>query len=220
MPYKKNYSKKKGRKRVTKASPKEVTGIPDKQFVKLRYTSFFNVNPATPTGGHVFRGNSINDPDFTGIGAQPLGHDEWAAFYGKYKVHSSKIQVQFLNANTTSGAGNVLLNIVPSNSINTIGSRTYAELNDTPYSKTKMIAPVSAGMNGVYMSNYMSTKKMTGDTTLDDVYEAPFNNNPNRTWYWIVQTDSFNGTSGHDLDLKVTITYYVEIFDRKMLLQS
>lgn len=50
---------------------------------------------------HQFRANSIYDPDYTGVGHQPYGRDQWVAFYNHYTVLGSKITVHF-SATTTS----------------------------------------------------------------------------------------------------------------------
>lgn len=227
MPRRKYYKKKKGyRKRYRKrrnpmnrpSTRSGLAGIPDSKFVKLKYTTFLNLNGgALPFAVHRFRGNGLFDPDSTGIGGQPLAFDQWANFYEKNLVYASKINVQLLNNNTTSGPGNVLINIIPTEEIVT---RTYSELSDSRYNVNRLIAPVSAGSNGVYMKNYISTKKLYGDTNIDDLYEADFTSLPNRQWYWHIQADSFNETDVPNLAVKVTITYYVKLFNPRELLAS
>lgn len=49
-----------------------------------------------------FRANSIFDPDFTGVGHQPLGHDQMAALYNRYIVIGSKITCKFWSDTTSS----------------------------------------------------------------------------------------------------------------------
>lgn len=213
---KKNYRKKNYQNRPVVKKSNAFTGIPDAMLIKLKYTTFFTLS-GTPTGSWKFRGNSIHDPDLTGTGGQPLGHDQWEAFYEKYCVNGSKIQLQFLNDSTTAAPGNVLLNVVP---MDDNVSRSYDELNSMQFNRNRMIAPVSAGQNGVYMSSYMSTRKLMGENTLDDVYESAFGTNPTREWYWHVQSDSFDGLSAHSLSCKATITYYVKLFQRVELLSS
>lgn len=221
MPRKRNFNSRAGyrgknMKKLSVNKSTQFTGIPDVNHVQLKYTTFINLT-GTPTAIHRFRGNSINDPDASGIGGQPLGHDQWGAFYEKYLVKSSKIEVQLLNNSTTSGPGNVLLNLVP---MDDLLSRTYDELSDMQYNKNRFIAPVSAGSNGIYMSHFIGTSKIMGDAILDDLYEAPFNVNPSEQWYWHLQADAFDGLSAVNLAVKVTMTYYVKLFQRVELLGS
>lgn len=216
MPRRKSGYRGKNMNRITSESSSAFTGIPDEKHVKLQYTTFVNLS-GTPTARHLFRGNSINDPDQSGVGDQPVGHDQWANFYEKYMVKSSKIQVQILNNNTQAGPGNVLINLIP---IDTNVSRSYDELSSSQYNKNRFICPVSSGSNGVYMSHYIGTKKIMGDSVLDDLYEAEFNNNPSEQWYWLIQADTFDQLSSVNLALKVTVTYYVKLFQRVELLAS
>lgn len=213
---KKSGYRKKSMNRITSERSNDFTGIPDVKHVKLQYTTFLNL-AGTPTARHVFSGNSIHDPDVTGIGGQPLGHDQWQAFYEKYMVKSSKIQVQILNNSTTASPGNVLINLNP---MDDNAVRFYDELAGMQYNKNRFVAPVSAGSNGVYMSHYMGTKKIMGDEVLDDLYEGRFGFDPTEKWYWVIQADAFNGIGAVNLAVKVTMTYYVKLFQRVELFAS
>lgn len=62
----------------------------------MRYYSQSGINPAAASVGiHRYRCNSIFDPDETGVGHQPRGHDELAELYQEYLVTHSKITVWF-----------------------------------------------------------------------------------------------------------------------------
>ncbi len=83
--------------------------FPSMATVKLRFTYKLTVTgnatasligPATP---YLLQLNSINEPLDTAA-AQPYGHDQMAALYGRYKVKS--VQVAFLHGCTT---GNLLV---------------------------------------------------------------------------------------------------------------
>ena len=165
------------RNRITSRKMSTLTGIPDSSLVKLKYTTFITLNSAVQAV-HVFSGNSIFDPDRTGLGGQPLGHDQWANFYEKYSVGASKIKIQALNKSTIASTGNVLINLTP---VDDNVSRAYDEWSAYPYNKNKFIAPVSAGQNGIYMNNYMSTRKINANNIDDDVYQASFGSNPPRS---------------------------------------
>jgi len=47
-----------------------------------------------------FRLNGLFDPDFSLGGHQPMGFDEWSAFYGRYRVKSAKCKIRAVS-NTT-----------------------------------------------------------------------------------------------------------------------
>ena len=71
--------------------------------VKLRYCDTISINPPAGglTGQHLFRVNSLNDPDYTGIGHAPLGYDEWSQFYTRYCVLGARIHIKCMNTSTT-----------------------------------------------------------------------------------------------------------------------
>ncbi len=54
------------------------------------------------TGFHVFRANSVFDPDFAIGGHQPRGFDQLASLYDEYIVTKAVITVRFQNTSTTS----------------------------------------------------------------------------------------------------------------------
>lgn len=54
------------------------------------------VTLATVTS-RLFRLNSLYDPDLSGLGTQPVGYDQWAAFYNKYRVVSTEVEIRVEN---------------------------------------------------------------------------------------------------------------------------
>lgn len=41
----------------------------------------------------------LNDPDKTGVGAQPVGYDQWGQMYSRFKVTSVTLELQAVNRN-------------------------------------------------------------------------------------------------------------------------
>jgi len=61
---------------------------------QLRYCQTIPLNPnAASTKTYKFRANSIYDPDATGVGHQPYGHDQLQEIYNHYCVDSCTITV-------------------------------------------------------------------------------------------------------------------------------
>lgn len=81
------------------------TLYPDKKVVRHRYADSVKITVTAGLAGdeHVFRGNSLYDPDYTQSvgGHQPMGFDEMALVYNRYRVKVSKIDVR-VNLHTTS----------------------------------------------------------------------------------------------------------------------
>lgn len=91
--------------------------IPTSVLVKLRYCDSIAIDPASGgiTGSHLFRVNSLFDPDETSAGHQPLAYDEYAALYSRYCVLGAKITVKCINTSSTIPLifGIVLRNVTP-----------------------------------------------------------------------------------------------------------
>jgi len=88
--------------------------MPDEMCLKLVYSDFRTVTSSSNQGEYVYRGNSLFDCDFTGVGGQPDGFDQWKLLYGVYRVMAVDVEVQAAGGNgfgllavapaTTSGA--------------------------------------------------------------------------------------------------------------------
>lgn len=72
--------------------------FPNTKLVRHKYCDVVQVPASVAAGSpvvYVFRANSTWDPDFTGIGHQPMFRDEMAAQYRYYTVLNSKITFTF-----------------------------------------------------------------------------------------------------------------------------
>lgn len=206
---------KNSRNRITSRSNKLLTGVPDRTRVKLAYTTFLNIT-GSPSHEWIFRGNGPSDPDSTGTGGAPTGYDQWVQFYSRNRTYASTIIVEAINQGSLSAATG-LVTVVPLLNLTTT---TYDVVTTLPYNKSKMIGPYT-GPGRIYIKNYMSTKKMYGQrVSEDDAFSSLATTTPSRQWYWKVQCDAFDPTSNIALDVKVTVIYYIEWFDRVQLAAS
>ncbi len=112
MPFRKRYRprRRRGRKRrrrtVRKRRRRKMrfskTVAPYLKRVKMIYVQRVSLDPtAGLLAVNVFRANSLFDPDFSGVGHQPMGFDDMAYLYEKYRVFSVSMKVTFTNADTT-----------------------------------------------------------------------------------------------------------------------
>lgn len=69
--------------------------FPDTKLVRHKYADTISLPAAAAGVGsfYQFRANSTFDPDFTGVGHQPMFRDEMAAQYKYYTVMSAKIKI-------------------------------------------------------------------------------------------------------------------------------
>lgn len=223
-PAKRKYKKKKkdyGNKYASTVVMKNPTGMADRTLLKMKYVE--RVSLADGVGGvgaiQVYRANSVYDPDYTGTGAQPLSLDQWANFYNYYKVLGCKIDVKAFPLTSTVANANCILAIVPTPTIMTVTTDTITA-SQMPYAKTFFVGPANGGVIG-HASQYMSTKKIFGKKDVDDEeYKALLSASPQNAWYYNIIADAVDGLSTFDIDLIVTVTYYIELTERVVLAQS
>lgn len=180
--------------------------------VKVNYTGFIQNAINSVYDLYNYRGNNINDPLGVTGAVQPLGHDQWSAFYSEYYVAASKIEAWFTPRNTTTSSGIVF--ILPTRDTYTT---TTAESNDAelqPYAKRKVTGTLGSPV--VYIKHYMTTAKMFGrkDTIDDPNYSAAVNADPTTQWNWMVAGKSIAeiDVAGQELNVGfyIEITYYVQ----------
>lgn len=79
--------------------------FPNKMRNILRYSETINMDPGAGVPQHyLFRANSIFDPNSTGVGHQPYGHDTLQSIYNHYEVESAIITI----TNTSAGANTIV----------------------------------------------------------------------------------------------------------------
>lgn len=168
---------------------------------------------------NTFRGNSIVDPDFTsGTSHDAMPIDFWANFYEKAYVRSSRIEVDFLSLSSGAG-GSCVVGVVPVLQSTDLSSLDINVYNESPYAKFEALSNASAGAR-VQLDHFMSTDKMWGRDTFDDVFIGSLAAVPSNVWYWQVYCGSIDQTTDPNVRASVRITYYVTLFKRKPFSQT
>lgn len=203
--------------------------VPDESFMKFSYTD--NIQVVSSTGVPqitYYAGNSLFDPDITGVGHQPLGYDQWSAFYSKYCVYGSKISVTVLNASgTTAGTQNVecvLLPISSNVSTSVISAMTdIEEMYEYPYCSMRA-GNIVGGAPNLRLKGYMSTAKIDGVPKLkipiDNAYSALIAANPANLWRWVIGLQSSDESDTVTTRLLIKVTYYAKMYARNVIAQS
>lgn len=222
MPRRRVHRKKRGGRRRQRTNIRRLPGIviPDRLQVKLPYTQRITLTTAGTPGvatDYVFRGNSPYDPDYTGVGLQPLGFDQWNSFYYRYTCTGSTIKVKFITVGSTPLASSAEVGVYPSNSTTgaAINIRGLDVLKAQPYSWWQVYGP---GMALPTCKRYMGSAKLFGEPalamTMEDDYSAPFTASPNNIWYWQIAAIAVDQTAAITLYAYVEITYYLTLHDR------
>ena len=198
-----------------------------KKIVKMPYCTSLGLNPG-PGGviSHVFRANSIYDPDYTGVGHQPLTHDQYELFYEEYRVVRAELKVTPIAVNGTTQTPGVWGAFVDADPVFSYSTST-ACIEDKERTKSWKI---HSGIQGaLYNDNYSlpikrvfnAKKFLTPDGAENGV---PFGSNPASGEYsayfqiWAGSPDNSNDPG--TLYYMVEIDYYVELTSPKVVSQS
>lgn len=169
----------------------------------------------------VFNLNSIFDPNRTGIGHQPYGHDSLQAIYNRYRVVKCSYVISSLSTGGSSGDAYSIIAALPANEVMSIGGGV-AEVQENPRCKFITQAPNAplkvlkgtvdiASLVGRSKSQYMA----------DDRYQATYGSSPNELAILNVFTGLLGGTAETmTAKLNVVLEFTVESFDIKNLVQS
>jgi len=191
-PYKSNWSN-------TLADP-----FPARQTAILRYSQNISLNAdSTNANTYVFRANSIFDPDYSGVGHQPYGHDQYNGIYQYYRVKSATIVV----TNSSAGANNNLGVSVRSSAAAILDREQIREVKGTRYT------PLASTSD----PNKLVQKWSLSDQVTTDGTEAVIGTNPSTVVYFHVWTAPNGSADPGVLALSVDISYIVEFWEPKNL---
>lgn len=201
-------------------------GFPRTRVVKMRYVTSVVLNPGLGTiAKHEFRANSIFDPDYTGIGHQPIGHDQWANFYDRYIVIGSKINCKYIYDGTVVATPNLIGCYLTSDPNNTPSEGLeIAEQGLGRYSLVPTVKYAVLGRGTPQLGNTYSPKKLFNLSNLKDnqqEYGASYGANPTENAHYVIWTQNTDATAlAGDTTVLVTIDYSVLLSDPKPLAQS
>lgn len=187
-------------------------GIADCHKVALSYGTYVNFAPTSGAlSNQQYSGNSLFDPDVSGVGSQPYWFDQWAAMYGKYRVVKSRIELELVNT----GSVHVDVCLVP-----TVGSPTDTSIYNISEWKYARKVPLAINTGGPSVRNVtmtMKTEKVFGLSKTqmfdEDGYAADYTTNPAFRWYWQVFAQTVGGlTTTPAVTIGVRVTYYAIMF--------
>lgn len=175
-------------------------------------------NGSVGVGDHYsFRANSIFDPDAQVGGHQPMGTDQWEAFYIHYRVKSSRITVTpVLDAASTTAV--MYYVTLGAQTPGTDDAATAIERGRCAY---KLLPAGNSGKT-TDLVNEFDAKKFFGPTYLDADHKALFNSNPAEDVFFHVGFTPMNPSAGTDYasQFLLRIEYEVEFSEPKQLSQS
>lgn len=216
MPFKKRPMKRAlPKRRFQKRKPtivvnRALSPVPQRYICKMKYSETITT---TAQGLYQLNLNSIFDPNRTGVGHQPYGHDTYSTLYNRYRVISCGWRLQ-VNSQTNA----IALGAVPANEV--ISFTSLSELRENPRSKYVL---ANAGGPAVTLTGKCYLPSLVGRNKAEYMastnYQAQFGSSP--TEFAILNIKTVNNA---DIDIaanvQVLLEYTVECFDVKNLAQS
>lgn len=157
----------------------------------------------------VYRGNGPYDPDYSGVGVQPYGWDQYDGLYGYYQCYGSKITITCYP--TTQDFSALKVFVFPFYGT----SPDYTDPSDlktTPFCKWKILNDEgTANARRCKITNYMSTSKFLKTSPRDLGVKSAFSGLPATQWYWLVAFNSADSQEEVTCKYDVDITYWCKL---------
>lgn len=199
------YNRKVGRYIGARSFGRQI-GFPERLRCRLKYTDWVQFIGAGPEW-QIYRGNSIYDPDYTGVGSQPLFYDQLITVYNRYRIFGCKLVVTLTN-NLESDFQELI--VYPSSIVNL--PATWEAAKQQPGSTWRATDPLRKQV----VKRFHRTGKY--QETWDDTNDAVISANPNNVWYWLIGVNNLAGDDG--CFIHVSLTYYAEMYDRNTMAES
>jgi len=188
--------------------------VPDRTILRMKYVD--NIVLAGIGGStRVFRMNSIYDPDTSVTnGHQPLGFDQWASFYNKYRVFKAVVTLRCANASSNSADSEQIGFCAHNDQVTPPQSDAFFE---QPHAK-KMLIGGRGGMDRGTLRYTVDLPRVLGMAPV--VYKSnpdvasPFNTSPVEQVFGTIFARPIDGSSTTLVNCEITIEYFCELFDR------
>jgi hypothetical protein len=188
-------------------------GIPTLKNKKLRYADFDTLTTSVgTTSSFQITANGLYDPYASGVGHQPMGFDQYAAFYNHYVVRNAKLRASFaLTSDPSNGIGWLAYGITRSDdtTVPTVWT-TLVEEGNTAWGFTKF-RPRSTFKDTTVtldldMARFFQVKPK--DLTAKDSLNALVSANPTDTaifTVWVAWVDTSETAA-----VEVSVAYHVD----------
>lgn len=211
------------RKSNTTLSVQRNFAFSNQQIVYMRYVDNITLNPGLGTTAvHGFRANSIYDPDYSTVGHQPMGRDEWATFYDHYTVLGCTIRATFLSpgdvVNTDSFIAGILLDDDSGTLPNPIN------ILEQGKARTRLVTNSKGSRGSTTIQHYYNPRKFFGVKDMKDnrdMLGAEMSANPSENCHFKVFISPFDFSADvAPVEVLVNITYKVLLTEPKTLVTS
>jgi len=210
----KRYNRRKAYTKARVLRPKWTSAISQRAKVKFVYADSLFSRTLNAAGGfsayYVFRGIGPYDPDYTGVGVQPYGWDQYVGdtLFSNYICPASKIAIFFHPEETYANMRRLNVSVMAMRS----PQPTLTDISDVrmiPLRSSTMYDGETESTKGARLQKYSTTRQVCGVVPTDYSAEGAYNSSPGIGWYWIVHfyTDTYDDEE-IDIYFDVKITYY------------
>ena len=188
--------------------------FPYQKFATLKYCeAYVTVDaPIGSSSAFIMRANDIYDPNFTGVGHQPTGFDQYMAMYNKFVVYDSKIKV-VAYATDSEVLDTVVGVAIMDNTTTQSTSENYLEQALTDW----RVVPAGNGANPVTVSTAFNASAFSGTSIrTNDLLHGTASAPPGKNWYYHIFCGA-TGSAENPVAMKfsIEIEYYVKFFEPK-----
>lgn len=200
-----------------------IPGISNGKKVRMKYVTAGVAMTSTTGAQQIYTHtvNNIYDPNVTGGGHQPYGHDEFATYYNQYQVLGCKVttSARWSAPPAATDVPTVIFSFMDSD---TTAPTTLATKMERYARMYKILKPDTTST--VSFTDYWSAKKWFKMKDVADQHQtiATFGNAPVKTAYHqtITQPLDESSTTTTPIIVTVTIDYIVRLLDPKPILGS
>lgn len=187
-----------------------------KYITSMKYAESFQLSSMTNI--QRFNLNSIYDPNRTGTGHQPYGHDQLSPIYNRYRVLSCSYRIECYPV-IAEGVNAVQLTALPANE--SVSPASVSATREDP--RCKYIVQTTGGGTKVLKGTVNIPSLMGRNSiqyTADDRYQAQFGSDPAELAILNLYSSNLIDGASPTINCIITLTYKVEVFDPNTLGQS
>ena len=229
MPFKRSYTRRKRTRRTYKKRYARRTrhvklGFPSSRVVKLRFVQQFKLDATADIAAvKGFRANGPYDPQLAAGGLQPLGYDQWTAFYDHYVVLGSMIKVMAWSTSSGSETGSGLMGSLLSDTTST-PTLTHTNILEQGKCRYKPYTTATGSKAATTSYNKFSCKKFFGLKDVRDnrgLVGAGFGTTPTEeAIFWVFCLSSQTGLDPTPTAFTIQIDYIIMFSEPKLIAAS
>jgi len=206
---------------LTPGFRRNTNGVPAKLKSTLKYAETITLNPSVGgCAGYTFRCNSLHDPNYSGVGHQPMGFDQLKVLYDRYTVTGCRIKVTQVPSSVSTTIPGMFGVIMNEDSGLTAGTTLSFCLEQRNVSKTEVTGTVTSLTTPIKYSCDIAQYFGIKDSIVGEGdYSSRGTVDPTRTCYFTVFYGQDSSTAGQK-DFMIELEYDAVFTEPKELAQS